>query len=559
MKKYILPIALAAFTLIGFNACEDVPAPYGINDGKTDDGGVTEGTILEETFTTSLGDFSAVNTVGTYSWAVSHSCAQVTSYVDSDEDGTKENNKAESWLISPTMNLSKVENAHISFDYILRYANSSELTTNYQILITDSYDGSPASTTWETIAFTPVQGSDWDTWYTADVNVPDAFIGKENVRVALRYKADAKAATWEVKNFKVQTGKAETPDEPSSPDDGSAKTIPYSEAFSTSLGSFVNYTTSGSGAWTIDYSTAKAAGYDNTTKITTAGTYYLVSPEISLAGQTAAHVAYDYILRYNKGDENQQLYITTSFNAEKPAEGWTLLNESHTEGRDWSTFANADINIPAEYMGKTIRLAFRYNTNETSGSTWEVKNFSIAAGSANTNTDGDDKDDNNGDTGDVDGTNGDFETWVNGVPNNWKSASTASKGSMKQSTDAHGGSYSVEVAGSTSGNNRLAYKELNLTAGDYTMTFYAKAATSAGGSVRPGYVDVVDGAANSQGYKYGSNFDKLTTTEWKKVEHTITIPADGTYCIVVMVPKNPGTNVLIDDFTLVKGSTYIIK
>lgn len=392
MKKYLAYIASALLAL-GFTACEDVPAPYTINNGGTDGGDDTNTTLISEDFSSSLGDFSAVCTEGNYPWAVSYSCAQVTSYVDSDGDGTKENNKAASYLISPAVDLTSVDSAHISFSYILRYANSSELATNYQILITDDYQSTPAATTWTKIDFTPTQGSDWDTWYTADVNVPAAYLHKENVRVALLYVADAKSATWEVKNFKMEKGAAASTGGDDTGDADTVKKLPYSETFATSLGAFTNYTTDGSGAWTIDYSTAKATGYDNTSKTTTAGTYYLVSPEISLEGQTAAHVVYDYILRYNKGDENQQLYITTSFDAANPAAGWTLLNGTHTEGSDWSTFASADIDIPAEYMGKTIRLAFRYNTNATSGSTWEVKNFTIAAGKAGDSTGGDDSGD----------------------------------------------------------------------------------------------------------------------------------------------------------------------
>ena len=217
--------------------------------------------------------------------------------------------------------------------------------------------------------------ADWNTWTTADVNVPAAFIGQENVTVALYYKTNAKAATWELKNFKLSKGEAAGNEV-----DQSTRTLPYSESFATSFGGFKNYTTSGAGEWTIDYSTAKATGWNGTTQVTTAGTYYLVSPEISLEGQTAAHVSYEYILRYNKGDENQQVFITDNFNEATPTEGWTPLVASHKEGVDWATFEKEDVAIPTEYMGKKIRLAFRYNTNAESGSTWEVKNFAIAAG-----------------------------------------------------------------------------------------------------------------------------------------------------------------------------------
>lgn len=163
---------------------------------------------------------------------------------------------------------------------------------------------------------------------------------------------------------------------------GGVKTLPYSESFSSSLGDWTNQTTSGEGAWINDYSTAKATGYDNASKVTTAGTYYLVSPEISLEGVTEAHASFEYILRYNKADENQKMLISADYTDDATTATWTVLSEKHTEGRDWTTFESADINIPAEYMGKLIRIAFYYNTNDVSGSTWEVRNFAIAEGKA---------------------------------------------------------------------------------------------------------------------------------------------------------------------------------
>ena len=99
-----------------------------------------------------------------------------------------------------------------------------------------------------------------------------------------------------------------------------------------------------------------------------------------------------------------------------------------------------------------------------------------------------------GTTGDASASNGDFENWTNGLPNNWKTASSAGNATLSQSTDAHSGKYSVKVGGSSSYNKRLGYKEITLKPGEYTVTFYAKAATSTGASVRPGYVPVKDGA-----------------------------------------------------------------
>ena len=383
MKKTFQFLALA-FAALCFTACEDVPAPYNIfSEGASQ--GTGSHLPYTATFESSLGDFTTENTVGDFPWTCQYSCAQITSYIDTDGDGTKENNPATSWLISPAFDLTGVEAAHVSFDYILRYANASDLATNYQVLVSKDYtkDAGVAAASWTVLPLDLVQVSDWDTWTnTGNLNIPAEFCNTANVTIALRYIAQAKAATWEVKNFVLDQGAGDqgAGGNGGSGEEGGVKTLPYSEEFSTTLGGFKNYTTSGEGAWTIDYSTAKATGYDNASKVTTAGTYYLVSPEISLAGQTAVHVSYEYILRYNKGDENQQVFITDAFNEATPAEGWTLLVDKHTEGTDWTTFAKEDIAIPAAYLGKTVRIAFRYNTNAESGSTWEVKNFAIAAG-----------------------------------------------------------------------------------------------------------------------------------------------------------------------------------
>ncbi|BCS84623.1 MULTISPECIES: hypothetical protein [Prevotella] len=149
-------------------------------------------------------------------------------------------------------------------------------------------------------------------------------------------------------------------------------------------------------------------------------------------------------------------------------------------------------------------------------------------------------------------TNGDFETWADNLPTNWKSTSTASSATLSQSTDAHGGKYSVLVAGNTSSNKRLGYTEMKLSAGTYTMKFYAKAATADGGSVAPGYVPISsDNKAGS--YVYGSYVNNLTPSTWVEVTYSFTLDAETTICLVVMNPKSPGKDVLIDDFTFTQS------
>ena len=152
--------------------------------------------------------------------------------------------------------------------------------------------------------------------------------------------------------------------------------------------------------------------------------------------------------------------------------------------------------------------------------------------------------------------NGDFELWDGATPLYWKSKSTASSATLSQSTDARGGQYAVCVQANSASNKRLAYQETTLAAGTYTMSFYAKAATSAVSSVRPGYVPMkADGTADSSNYKYGDYVNDIPS-EWTLVTHTFTLDAETTLCLVIMNPKtsssHTASDVLIDDFTLVK-------
>ena len=156
------------------------------------------------------------------------------------------------------------------------------------------------------------------------------------------------------------------------------------------------------------------------------------------------------------------------------------------------------------------------------------------------------------------GDNGGFENWTDSKPTNWNTNS-AGNASLTKSEDAHSGKYSVQVAGTSSANKRLGYKEMSLKAGKYTIRFYAKAVTATGASVCPGHVAVNDGTVDSQNYNYTKQYVNISNTEWTLVEQEITIEKDGTYSIVIMNAKKPGAAVLIDDFTFSLGSTAIIK
>lgn len=150
-------------------------------------------------------------------------------------------------------------------------------------------------------------------------------------------------------------------------------------------------------------------------------------------------------------------------------------------------------------------------------------------------------------------TNGDFETWANGLPTGWKSASTASSATLEQSTDAHGGKYSCNVKGDEGNNKRLATQEITLAAGTYVFSAWVKATTSDTSQARLGYVPIgADGKAGSYSYTDYANLN----TSWQQFSYEFTLDSEKTICLVIMNPKkssySSGKDILVDDATLTK-------
>lgn len=545
---------MAAFT---FTSCEDVPMPY--DDPNNNGGGnekpeLPEGMYLDQSFATSLGDFTSVSASGTLSWVNDFSSAMITGFKDFDGDGKKENQAGVTYLVGPEVDLTTATKAYITIEHAINYERG-DINDNNSVLISKDYNGDVNTATWEILKYdTEGMGNNF-TFVTKSVNIPAAYIGSKVV-IALRHTCNESfSSTWEVKSLSIQEGEVEESGNPGG-DPELPEGVFLDQNFASSLGNFTSISTSGELKWYNDFSSAMITGYQDFDgdgkKENRAGVTYLVSPEINITGTDKAHIEINQAVNYEKGDVNQNnsILISKNYNGNPATATWELL-EYDTEGLNTSfTFKNKVVNIPAAYIGSKVVIALRHTCNESFSSTWEVKSLSVKAGEAGGST--------GGNEGDLTAANGDFETWVSGEPNNWTTSSTAGNATLTQSTDAHGGKYSVKVGGTTAANKRLSYKEIELKAGEYTMEFYVKAATSTGGSVRPGFVPVTSGKVGS--YVYAESYTNgITNTEWMKVSHTFSIPSDGTYCLVIMNSKNPGADVLIDDFTLTFGSTVIIK
>lgn len=501
MKKFIYSCLFLAMAAITFSSCEDVPAPYNMpNEPET----------------------SEVQPTGTGTAADPFNVAGAVKYI---EDGG-----SESELKYVKGKVVSIEKFDASYGSMIYYISDDGTSTN-QFKVYNGYAGPNR---------TKFSGA-------------DALKAGDEVVICGNLIVFSGTKEFQTGNYIVSLNGVGGTTTPDTPGDGY-----INETFDKSFGTFTLKTIKGT-PWVIDsYGYAKATGYDMTSKETTPSESYLVSKAIDLSTSKGATLKFSYILRYatyngvpTEGVKNQVL-ITDNYTGDPATTKWTDITGTLTEGTDWKTWSTYTYDL-APYKGKkNIVIAFHYACEAKSG-TWEIKELSVKEGAPTVEPETPDTPS----TGDTTTPNGDFETWVDGKPNNWKTASSAGNASLTQSTDAHSGKYSVKVGGSTTANKRLGYKEMKLKAGTYKIKYYVKAATATGASVQSGFVPVTEGKVGD--YKYSGYINNISNTEWTLVEQELVIPSDGTYCIVIMNSKKPGGDVLIDDLTLTLGETVIIK
>lgn len=292
---------------------------------------------------------------------------------------------------------------------------------------------------------------------------------------------------------------------------------------------------------------------------------WAVSPAINLGDCTRAKLSFKQAI--NKLDDTGRIgdfmtvWASTDFTGDAANATWTKLTvPNYPAGNSWSFVESGDIDLSAFCGKQKVYIGYKYKSEDGLSGAWEVSDFQITGnGTPMTPSKPDTPDTpDTPDQGKNLLANGDFETWTDGLPVNWKTTTSAGNATLSQSTDAHGGQYSVCVGGAKT-NKRLAYKETTLKAGTYKMTFYGKAATADGASVEAGYAVVTDGKVNANGYQYSKNFVDMNNTSWIQVSHEFTLSEQTTVCLLVMNSSKPGKDVLIDDFTLTTTDGGIVS
>lgn len=175
--------------------------------------------IFSETFATGQGDFIIDNIEvpnempEVWTWKSSYKCMVATSFKT---DGYI-NYPAESWLISPEIDLTKAENATLTFERVLYKVN------NITIWAKES-----GSANWNELDMPNKEvTTSWTFQKSGDIDL-NSYKGKK-IQIGFKYLATDQAGTFELKNFTIEDRVAgETPENPT--ENESSKENPFSVA-----------------------------------------------------------------------------------------------------------------------------------------------------------------------------------------------------------------------------------------------------------------------------------------------------------------------------------------
>lgn len=522
MKKFWKSLMFALVGVFALSSCEDVPAPYPIPNAE---GGEKPAT---STFysSVSLSDWEMLAAEsGNNPWSQGSSYTQATGYQKWDGADTKSNRMADGYIISPAFSTTTDSTtAYVSFQYCVAYANNDpQFADHIKMYVTSQYEAGEGfvADKWTELDWKATHVStNWELETTA-VALPAEFLNQEKVNVAFYFTTPNgdKSSTFELKDLKVVAG---TPSENGGDEGPEVKT-------------------SGDGTLENPYTVADALAVINA-KANTSNKVY-VKGIISAIGVEKNGQMTDLPGNQYK---NATYFISDDGNTDSQLE---VFRGKGLGGEDITTADYIKVGDNVVVYGE---LTLFYETPE------------IATGSEIAELNGKKADDNPTPTPQPSGdnilANGDFESWTGGLPNHWKSASSASSASLSQSSDAHSGSYAVAIAGDASANKRMAYEEITLKAGTYTFSFYAKATTADASQCRIGYTTVVDGKANTN-YSYG-DYTSLNNSTWSQASYTFTLSAETTLCLVVMNPKTSNyataQTIIVDDATLVTSDGGLV-
>ena len=156
--------------------------------------------IFSETFATDQGSFNIVdvNLPQGLNYVWSHydnaNCMKGSAYYQQAYD-------AESWLVSPAIDLSEVSAATLSFEHAVNY--NTDPQSALTVMVSTNYNGNVASATWNELTLSAWPDGDSWTFVTATASL-NQYVGQQ-VTIAFKYTSTSStASTWEIRNLVVE-------------------------------------------------------------------------------------------------------------------------------------------------------------------------------------------------------------------------------------------------------------------------------------------------------------------------------------------------------------------
>ena len=510
MKKILNALFLTLLAVFTFSSCSDVPAPYDIL-GEGDVPGLTGDGTKENPYSI---EAAQQKQDGTIAWVQGYIVGTVENYEDPSGSAkfaapfTAKNNL----LIAASATETNVKNC-----VCVQLSSGTELYSKLNL-------AENATNLGHILA---IQGS------------LEKFYGFPGVK-------STTAATLDGKDV---GGSGETdPDNPLGLDDSNPV-----NSFSATFDDAVNNNDYLLANW---YNVAVAGGrrwqgkiFNNTDKYIQATSYnasgsnfecWFVTPAFKvdeIADKTVSFKCAVYNYATAAANSNLEVYFLKLVNGKMESNKLTIDGMPTTDNTWVSLEAKLD-----SYAGQTGFVGFKYtSTSSTDALSYRLDDIQAGKGQGGGETPGE---------GTELLTNGGFENWADGYPTGWKSTSTASSATLEQSTDKRSGTYSVLVKGDPSSNKRLGSTEMTLKAGTYVFSAYFKAATADKAGARLGYVPIGDDGIPGN-YVYDADYvNDITNTDWVAKSYTFTLTGEQKVCLVVMNPKSPGKDLLIDDASL---------
>ena len=177
---------------------------------------------INESFKSSLGEFKSVSVSGTLCWINDFSSAMI-------KGGSAEAKfPSETWLVAPTIDLTKETEAYITFKHAINYADAATIKDYHQLMISKDYNGDVSQASWTNLSIVMASGNSFTFVSSGNVSIPADFIGQNKVTIALKYTStEITGSTWEVQNFIVAPGKGEEIVDPEPPVAENTKDTPY--------------------------------------------------------------------------------------------------------------------------------------------------------------------------------------------------------------------------------------------------------------------------------------------------------------------------------------------